>query len=155
MIHTGPGDDNGSLDAYLQTFEADAKEDLKPDTPIPEIMIRNALDDYRIGDVARSVKSLSMVAYYARVGLGQLGALRAPTVFEGLTARQLEVLAYIRGYLTEHKRPPSLRDIGHHFGIKSHGNVHRVVKRLATLGYITMKPGVSRSINVTRKGMGK
>ena len=38
---------------------------------------------------------------------------------ERLTARQSEVLAWVKGFIREHSMPPTVREIGAAFGIKS------------------------------------
>jgi len=45
---------------------------------------------------------------------------------KGLTHRQQEVLAFIRKYIADRKYPPTLREIGQHFGISVKGGYDHV-----------------------------
>ncbi len=59
-----------------------------------------------------------------------------------LTKRQKEVLEFIKFYTKEHKFPPTIREIGEHFGISVRGSYDHI-KALEKKGYI--KCGVNRS----------
>lgn len=64
-----------------------------------------------------------------------------------LTNRQAEVLAFIRNFIADEGYPPTLRDIGRHFGI----TVNAIICHLRALerkGHITRKAGMSRAIRV-------
>lgn len=53
-----------------------------------------------------------------------------------LTAKQQEILAYIRGYIEANGYPPAIRDIGQAFAIRSPNGVMCHLKALKTKGYI-------------------
>lgn len=63
------------------------------------------------------------------------------------TARQLEVLAFIRDYLARHQRPPSYRDIACHFHINVFA-AQRHVKALVGRGLVARQPGQQRSLRL-------
>lgn len=64
----------------------------------------------------------------------------------GLTPKQQKVLDFIRQYIREHGYPPTLREIGHHFGISSTNGVNDHLKALTHKGYLTRKDMKSRSL---------
>jgi repressor LexA len=47
-----------------------------------------------------------------------------------LTARQRQILDFIRAYIGEHRRPPTVREIGAWFGLRNH---HSVIGHLNAL----------------------
>lgn len=65
-----------------------------------------------------------------------------------LTDRQAEVYAYIREHLERKGYPPSVREIGEHFEIKSPNGVMCHLKALERKGYIDRDAGISRAIRV-------
>lgn len=72
-----------------------------------------------------------------------------------LTARQREILDYIREYSRENSFPPAVRDIGNRFGVNP-ATVHDHLKALERKGYIVKQPNLSRSLSVVeRRGSGK
>lgn len=65
-----------------------------------------------------------------------------------LTARQLEVLAFIANYRWHNNRSPSYRDIADHFGwqpMGAYGHVRLIVKK----GYLARDDYEPRSIRLT------
>ena len=66
-----------------------------------------------------------------------------------LTIRQTAVLDFICVYIERHKFPPTVRDIGDHFGIRSPNGVVCHLRILEKRGVIHRHPGLSRGIVVT------
>ncbi|MGB0888907.1 MAG: hypothetical protein ACPGWS_01365 [Solirubrobacterales bacterium] len=64
----------------------------------------------------------------------------------GVTTRQKGVLEYVRGYIAQHRRSPTIREIGDHFGIRSPNGVICHLKALRKKGLLDWTPGISRSI---------
>lgn len=69
----------------------------------------------------------------------------------GLTAKQIEVLTFIRGFIATHKFSPTVREIGEGVGCKSTSNVHRYLSALERRGHIERLHGHARSIAITRQ----
>ncbi len=67
-----------------------------------------------------------------------------------LTRRQKEVLEFIKSYMKEHKFPPTIREIGEHFGISVRGSYDHV-KALEKKGYIRCSVNRSRAIELLPK----
>jgi SOS-response transcriptional repressor LexA len=63
-----------------------------------------------------------------------------------LTARQASILDYLRAFIAENGHPPTLREIGRHFGIKSSNGVHDNLRALERKGYIAIAPEKARGI---------
>ncbi len=66
-----------------------------------------------------------------------------------LTARQLQVLNAIRGFIEDHGYPPSIRELGLIVGIKSTNGVSDHLKALERKGYLTRDESKSRALNPT------
>ncbi|MFH1862135.1 MAG: transcriptional repressor LexA [bacterium] len=66
-----------------------------------------------------------------------------------LTQRQQEVLDFIRRTLNQKGYPPSIREIGAHFRIRSTNGVRSILLALERKGEIRRKPLLSRSIELT------
>jgi repressor LexA len=64
-----------------------------------------------------------------------------------VTARQQEILDFLAGYVEQHGYPPSIREIGAAFGIKSLRGVTVHLDALKRKGFIR-RESTSRSINV-------
>lgn len=71
---------------------------------------------------------------------------------EGLTARQRDILQFIVESSEQKHYPPSIREIGNRFGIKSTNGVNDHVRALERKGYLTRTDQTSRSLVVTAKG---
>jgi DNA-binding MarR family transcriptional regulator len=70
-----------------------------------------------------------------------------PISAAGLTRRQRHALDFIRYYLTATTTvPPSYDEIKVALGLKSKGEVHRIITALVARGYLTRRYGVPRSI---------
>ncbi|MDH4222509.1 MAG: transcriptional repressor LexA [candidate division Zixibacteria bacterium] len=67
-----------------------------------------------------------------------------------LTARQKEVLGFISKTIEENGLPPTIREIGKKFRIKSTNGVRAILSALSHKGYIRRKPLVSRGIELFR-----
>lgn len=62
--------------------------------------------------------------------------------------RDAELLAYIRSYVAERGYPPSTREIGEHFGLKSSSTTHNWLNRLKREGKLVSEPGKIRTLRV-------
>lgn len=80
---------------------------------------------------------------------------------EALTDRQREILDFITSSISERGYPPTLREIGEHFGIRSTNGVNDHLKALEKKGHLrredlksrAMRPtGIGRSPDGTRMG---
>lgn len=65
---------------------------------------------------------------------------------QGLTARQEQVLRYIRQSIIDRGYPPTLREIGAHMGIKSTNGVNDHLRALERKGYLTREDMKSRAL---------
>lgn len=65
-----------------------------------------------------------------------------------LTARQECVLAYLREFMTAHRYPPTIRQIGKHFGFRSPNGVMYHLIALERKGYIIRDPMTARGIRL-------
>ena len=67
---------------------------------------------------------------------------------EPLTARQLEVLAFLRSFVARHGYAPSLREIGTALSIASTNGVNDHIRALARKGYVERDRMRARSIRL-------
>ena len=65
---------------------------------------------------------------------------------QGLTARQQQVLSFIRQSIQDRGYPPTLREIGAHMGIKSTNGVNDHLRALERKGYLTREDMKSRAL---------
>lgn len=65
-----------------------------------------------------------------------------------LTDRQREVLAFIRDRVRESHRPPTVREIGDHFEIRSTNGVRVILDALEKKGHLKRSPRLSRGLSV-------
>lgn len=65
-----------------------------------------------------------------------------------LTARQSEILGFISENIVQKGYPPTVREIGTAFGIRSPNGVMCHLKRLEELGAITREPDSARAIQI-------
>ncbi len=65
---------------------------------------------------------------------------------QGLTARQDQVLQFIRQSICDRGYPPTLREIGAHMGIKSTNGVNDHLRALERKGYLTREDMKSRAL---------
>ena len=68
---------------------------------------------------------------------------------EVLSDRQRQILDFISGYIAEHDRPPTNREIGQAMGIASTGHVDYHLSVLAKKGYIEREANTSRGLRLT------
>jgi repressor LexA len=68
---------------------------------------------------------------------------------EVLSDRQRQMLDFITGYLEDHDRPPTNREIGQAMGIASTGHVDYHLSVLAKKGYIEREANTSRGLRLT------
>lgn len=68
-----------------------------------------------------------------------------------ITGRQQEVLLFILRTIAEKGYPPTLREIGANFGIRSTNGVNDHLHALARKGYLERGDRMSRALNPTRK----
>jgi len=67
---------------------------------------------------------------------------------QGLTPRQREVLEFVKRFLEEHGYPPTVREIGRHFGFVPR-SVFDHLKALERKGYLKREATKSRSLQIT------
>jgi repressor LexA len=72
------------------------------------------------------------------------------TETEHLTIRQTHILTFIRDRINASGRPPTLREIGTHFGFRSTGTTRDHLNSLAKKGYLTRTGKTARSIELKR-----
>ncbi len=65
-----------------------------------------------------------------------------------LTERQNEAFEFVRRYVREHRKPPTLGEIGAALGIRSNNAVTKLVRALETKGYLGRDPHVARGIKL-------
>jgi len=68
-----------------------------------------------------------------------------------LTKKQSEALEVIRQFLADHNYSPSYRDVMRDMGIKSPATAYNHVQALKEKGYISLRDGQMRSIELTEK----
>jgi len=69
-----------------------------------------------------------------------------------LTSRQRDVLLFIEGRIEHWGYPPTVREIGEHFGIRSTNGVADHLKALKRKGYLTQQNMKSRTLKPTSPG---
>jgi len=72
-------------------------------------------------------------------------------VLQPLTSRQQEIYSYIHTQITEVGAPPTIREIGDHFGMTSTNGVRDVLAALERKGYINRSPLKSRGIELAEE----
>lgn len=68
-----------------------------------------------------------------------------------LSRRQQSILQFTRGYMDDHGRPPTIREIGKAVGINSTSVVNYNLGKLEEKGYLDRDPDVSRGLRLTEK----
>jgi repressor LexA len=66
-----------------------------------------------------------------------------------LTARQEQILGFIRSHIAERGFPPTRKEIAKHFGFRSPNAAQEHLHWIERKGYITVHPEISRGIQVT------
>lgn len=69
-----------------------------------------------------------------------------------LTKKQKQILDYIEEFVKEFGYAPSYREIGEHFGLTSPATIFQHIKSLEDKGYIKVKTGEARSIEIIGDG---
>ena len=70
---------------------------------------------------------------------------------KGLTAKQGEILDFIRVHINRHSAPPTIREIGRHFSISSTNGVRCHLTALENKGFIKRTSYRSRGIEMAEK----
>lgn len=70
---------------------------------------------------------------------------------KGPTDRQRQVYEFILHCMENSLRPPTIREIGDHFGMRSTGTVRDNLFALQKKGYIRLKPRSARGIELVRR----
>jgi repressor LexA len=70
----------------------------------------------------------------------------------GLTERQQRILDFVQAFQAERGYPPSIREIGEHFGIRSTNGVSDHLRALERKGFLQRSGHLSRSLTVVRDG---
>ena len=65
---------------------------------------------------------------------------------KALTAKQEAILDFIRAEHARHGFPPTIREIGEHFGLRSTGSVRDHLRALERKGYVKRRSHLSRGI---------
>ncbi|HLM08375.1 MAG TPA: transcriptional repressor LexA [Thermoleophilaceae bacterium] len=65
-----------------------------------------------------------------------------------LTKRQQEIFDFVKGYVSDHGYPPTVRDIGKAIGLTSSSTVHAHLANLEKLGMLRRDPTKPRAIEV-------
>lgn len=63
-----------------------------------------------------------------------------------LTPRQAAVWTFIRDYLAANGRPPAVRDIAEHFGIRSPNGAEAHIRAMLRKGVLSREPGRVRTL---------
>jgi len=70
---------------------------------------------------------------------------------KGLTNRQRQVYEFILSYMEDTRRPPTIREIGEHFGMRSTGTVRDNLQALEKKGYIRQRRRSARGIELMQR----
>jgi repressor LexA len=76
-----------------------------------------------------------------------------PRSTKPLTRRQLAILSYIHRHIRYEGYPPTLRELGVAFGIKSTNGVNDHLLALEHKGMIVRRPRASRTLKLTSHGL--
>ena len=68
-----------------------------------------------------------------------------------LTDKQLEVLIYIKEFISMKGFSPTVRELAELINVSSPATVHTHLKHLVNKGYITYQPKTSRTIRVIKE----
>jgi repressor LexA len=68
-----------------------------------------------------------------------------------LTQRQNEAYEFIRGYMDEHRKPPTMQEIGDALGIASTNGVYKLLRALEKKGWIEREKHAARGIRLTEE----
>src|SRR5207253_9441908 len=73
---------------------------------------------------------------------------------EPLTERQEKILSFLKRSIVEQGSPPTIREIGEHFGIRSTNGVNDHLKALERKGHLLRGELKSRALSVIEGGKG-
>lgn len=65
-----------------------------------------------------------------------------------LTQRQDDAYEFIRSYMREHRKPPTLKEIGNELGMRSTNGVFKLLKALEKKGYIEREEHTARGLRL-------
>ena len=68
-----------------------------------------------------------------------------------LTERQQHILSFVQQFSSDHSYPPSMREIGEHFGIRSTNGVSDHLRALERKGFLQRDGQLSRSLTVVKQ----
>lgn len=71
----------------------------------------------------------------------------------GMTKRQLDLLVFLKVFISERGYSPNYDEICGGIGINSKGSAHSHIQRLAQRGFVRTLPYQSRSISLTEDGL--
>lgn len=77
----------------------------------------------------------------------------APQTIDGLSARQREILEFIRGAVQRNGYPPSVREIGEAVGLVSPSSVAYQLKELEQKGFLRRDPNRPRAVDIRQPGV--
>lgn len=67
-----------------------------------------------------------------------------------LTPTQTRVLEFIARHITQKQRPPTRREVAHHFGWASDNAAEEVIQRLHQLGHVALEAAARRGGHAQR-----
>lgn len=67
---------------------------------------------------------------------------------DALTQRQNEAYEFIRGYVDQHRKPPTMEEIGEALGIASTNGVYKLLRALEKKGWIEREKHAARGIQL-------
>lgn len=67
-----------------------------------------------------------------------------------ITSKQASLLKFIQARISREGRPPTIREIGKHFGFRSTGTTRDHLASLVKKGYLQLTPRQSRSIRLSK-----
>lgn len=70
---------------------------------------------------------------------------------EQLTKKQREILNFILDFQGSHEYAPSVREIAEQLGVSSPATVHEHLRALVKKGYVNVRGGVARGLELTRQ----
>lgn len=71
----------------------------------------------------------------------------------GVTKRQLDLLVFLKTYISDHGYSPNYAEICAGIGIVSKGSAHKHILHLIERGFVVSLPHKSRSISLTEAGL--
>jgi len=83
-------------------------------------------------------------------GTGMRAARNHPSGTRKGTERRQRILAFVASYHEQHRRPPSIREIGKEIGVPSTGLVSFHLARLEADGVISRSYNSARSVLLTQ-----